>query len=704
MALPAPPLPTTYGALCTDPAITTSWTNDVGKNKLRSIYSNWSTTPDGGTLPLNAEELIDEVTLDMSLGFNGGILVFVSSTAHPEGTARVLHGLRKHARRDEHRGDYFAYVGDVHGQDIETSKFDVDLLSVGDATRVQTNLDDHINSFAADPTLLQAPQPAANAGGSRSKDTRGSMFVPSLLLPMLLGNNVVTPRMALLGLTDMIRTHGIQAECEVLLQFLTLATTKVGPAVDDHPDCIQAPLGSFGGTIVTSSRREEVLYQDLPVLRPQTGTRDPTLHGLLGAMRDVRDGVLQDMQDRREDRSTKKATKTIAEKWNERTVDRLCKMCAVVSAEDLPPLYHELAGHKQGDGTARSVLQDAVEAAAGHLGVPHVPVMTTQHSTSLNGWVFYGPSIQSLGEGLLPFSVIPPNQVSATAVAAIQAAHHQNMDYNTVMTGSTSITSGDASKLRTAKGYIPANFEEMIVQVTAYTAVLGALLGVNHPNVTEHKAAVDALVQEQALLKSFVTASHGSKLGAATVTYYFQVRHRKWFQDQWRATATLPAPKLVEGFDTFAHTYTTHWLPKTDHVDLLQRLSRPIAIVTDDKSSQGSGGISGTGSQKGGSGKGGGNNGESEGKKERKRVSNRNRDARVMGETPLARKIRKEDVGAPLRRMNNVPPSTSSGKTRCLSWHLKGKCFDDCPRKDDHIVLPTEDADNLVEWCTKAYP
>jgi hypothetical protein len=88
---------------------------------------------------------------------------------------------------------------------------------------------------------------------------------------------------------------------------------------------------------------------------------------------------------------------------------------------------------------------------------------------------------------------------------------------------------------------------------------------------------------------------------------------------------------------------------------------------------------------------------------ERKRVSNRNRDPRVMGETPLAKQIRLDAIADALARAGS-PPATTNGKTRCLSWHLKGKCYNDCARKADHVVLPIEDADTLVEWCSIAYP
>ena len=95
-----------------------------------------------------------------------------------------------------------------------------------------------------------------------------------------------------------------------------------------------------------------------------------------------------------------------------------------------------------------------------------------------------------------------------------------------VMTGSTSITTKDTQRLRSSKGYIPANFEEMAVQLTVYTCALRALLGVAHPNVLEHQLAIKKLALNQTLLKQFANTEFGCKLEAAKIVYYFQLHHR----------------------------------------------------------------------------------------------------------------------------------------------------------------------------------
>ena len=161
------------------------------------------------------------------------------------------------------------------------------------------------------------------------------------------------------------------------------------------------------------------MYTQLPSLKPTPNGKDPALHRLLGAMREVKDGVLNDLTDSRIDRTKRKAVKGNKQRWSDKTVHRICKMCGVNQSEDLSLLYHELAGHKKTNGTVCSLLHDAVKKTSNAVGIQQVPMVTVQHATALTGCMFFGAGNQSIGEGLIPSSAVPPNQVSPTAIAAI---------------------------------------------------------------------------------------------------------------------------------------------------------------------------------------------------------------------------------------------------------------------------------------------
>lgn len=704
------PPPTNYAALCMDPRTMGLGPPAIYHDHIRDVYSRWSLDV---MTPLDADDLFKEILFDLgSSKMVGGVLSFVATTAHPEGVARVVHNIREFRGSGQHRKTTFGYVGDVHEFDIEVVKFTKNVLNAVGPVSVHSDIDAHMAQLNAivpgDPKLAGPYDHVLDPATYDEIETRGGMYLPATLIPYVIGDENLPSGKAVEVLMAAMRAQNLEAVCEDLIQYLKYVSTYRQPAViggaSRYPDSVQAKAGDAfgGGRDVYLNRRQEILYVQLPTLALASTGSDP-MERVVAPLNEIRDAHLAAVHDARVHRAGVHARKTVAQKWNDRTVDRICRMCQEADTDDLPPLYSEWAAMKKTDGTLRALLQDAVESAATTLHIPHCPTVTVQHATALNGWVFCGAGDQSLGEGLMPFSVVPPNQVSVGAVAAIQAAHNQNMDYNTVMTGSTSITSEDAQKLRSAKGYIPSNFEEMIVQLQSYACLLGAILGTGHPNVVEHLGAVNTLIVNQALLKQFVSAEHGVKLGAATIVYYFHLRHRNWFTEQWKLTTltSLPPPSLKAGFDTFASSYTTTWLPKTSHVDLLQRLARPPATQVRPPAAQAPAPSAAPRAASTGGGNGATSTRTST--TERVRVSNRNRDPRFMGETPLARKIRSCLIADALDRAGD-PPQTSSNTPRCLSWHLKGKCFDQCPRTDDHVVLPTEDADTLHEWCQRAYP
>ena len=93
--------------------------------------------------------------------------------------------------------------------------------------------------------------------------------------------------------------------------------------------------------------------------------------------------------------------------------------------------------------------------------------------------------------------------------------------------------------------------------------------------------------------------------------------------------------------------------------------------------------------------------------REAKRVRNANRDPRYVGNSPLAIMIKQRPIRDAIPRADAPVPvyraSDGAEKPRCLSWHLKGVCMEDCERADDHIPLDQAQVDALHAWCSPAY-
>ncbi|CAJ1946534.1 unnamed protein product [Cylindrotheca closterium] len=58
------------------------------------------------------------------------------------------------------------------------------------------------------------------------------------------------------------------------------------------------------------------------------------------------------------------------------------------------------------------------------------------------------------------------------------------------------------------------------------------------------------------------------------------------------------------------------------------------------------------------------------------------------------------------QKAGSPPPEITHNGTKvqmCVGYHVKGKCWEKCPRAADHVAHSAQDTAKLVEWCKKAY-
>ena len=177
-------------------------------------------------------------------------------------------------------------MDDVEGIDADVVEVS-DMIMAPTAAIGTDSVDQQLALFSADEGTYLVPSGAA--ANRRQVSTRGSMFIPAPLLPLVLGHNL-TARETLFVLVPAIRSLGLEEACEPLLDFLLVATAAV--ALDDdededlaQPETVQAVVGTTPPLMsaVLRARRREVMYRDLPVLEPTTHTaRNPALGGNQG--------------------------------------------------------------------------------------------------------------------------------------------------------------------------------------------------------------------------------------------------------------------------------------------------------------------------------------------------------------------------------------------------------------------------------------
>ena len=680
-----PPLMTTYQELCSNPD-----RNPLGEGPglieaIEQQYLPWA-------IGQVRRDLLDNVLMDTGIELTGGIGVMVDDDDHMGGTLQVLHSIYKHTGLDTHRGKFFATIGDIQGIDAEIVEFKEELLDATLQVVVAADPARHSAIFEGDEAMKLAPATATEGADTRKIKVRKSTFIPFSLLPFVLDKNL-TPRQAYETLVPVIQAQGLEQVCQPLLDFLIASSTRRhGLAAGDNSVTVTvrdtAGVSPARLLPVIRERRDRLLFVHLPDLKPQPGIRsDPALLGIMSAMKDISAVTKEDTDDRRVDRERTARPKTIEEKWPA-YAGRLCKLCGASSWEDLPAYWHDAAAHKKGDGvTPRSLLQDQVDLAANELGVPP-PLVTVQHTTTVTNWLFSGSTEFNLGGGLLPFTVTPPGAVSINAMGRHEQDHEDTADYTLVMGTNSSMTAADARSLRGNNTYVPMDMEEAESMLESYTALLGATLGVNHPNVISHQRSLKEYRSVRPHLKKILSDRLGPRLASATIVYYYHVKHRYWFKRQWdiAVTQTLPPPDLSHAFKTFAEGYNLSWLPNTDHVDVLSKLARPKEVPP-------------PGTPRGRPLPGAAAQVTPEpGTPQRTRVRNNNRDPRLFDSSPLAVKLKAIRIKDLIARSPD-PPLITGGEERCLTWHLKGACYDDCYRSADHVAMSKPDKDKLFAWA-----
>ena len=687
-----------YRSLSEDPTeIPIGTDNDVA-DWVVGLYTPWNVGVPNFITP---ELLREEIYMDLGVKFCGCIGVMVDKPGQPGGVLQVLHGVAKHTPRDAQRGKTYAYVDDVRGIDVNIVELNLGLLERTTPHRVADTVDTQLELFANDEAFNLVPAHDDAALRTRLVTTRKSMLIPFPLVQYVIGRNL-SPKEALTTLVPVVRSLDLELACAPLFDFLLVASTGTADA-PFKPLTVQPSIGNApeDHTAVAAPRRDLILYPQLPSLRQRGDQRsDPALLSIANSIRESRNANLDDLADRRHEREQAKKVRTVEERWPDQ-YDQLLKLCDAETPEQLPDYWHGAAAWKKGSGsTVRSILQDATELAAQELRVTK-PLITVQHANTVQNFLFEGTTESNLGTGLLPFTVTPPGAVSLEASIRHDQDYEQTADYTTIMDSNTIMTATDARALRGGGTYVPCDVDEAEIILESYGALLGAVLGVKHAVITSHFAALEAYKHVRLHLKKRMTDVYGPKMAAATLLYYFQSRYKDWFRRQWAMsnTATLPPPSLSAGFESYAVSYTLNWLPDTNHLPLLQRLNRLDRPGENLPSGETSGSAGGQSSRRENSA----STDNANPSPARQRVRNRNRDTRLVGQKPIANRIRNTTVREAIEKAGEPPPG--DGVTdRCLSYHLKGSCYADCPRAADHHPLEDDAKEKLYEWCILAYP
>lgn len=680
-----------------------------------SIFSRWTTT--GASVPTAAEVGAYMLT-DFRLPV-GGVGYFVDDDGKSAtGVLKVAHGFQTFAgfpTTRKNRNKVFGYVDDVlEGSDmLSTFELDPAQLEVTGETRCARSPEHHAELLAASPTHTEALGVLAEAlPPLQMLTTRKAMYIPYGLMEYVLGKDL-TGRQAFEILWPVIQSKGWAPHTGPLLEFLMVATTLHDDSLPPRTWNARLGLGDTSAVDVLLERREEVLYRQLPALRPGGPLRGSTGGGgPLGAQGEASVAelaaqmIIMNNHNRaalqaREERQDKAALpKTARDKFGEYMTDKLLHLVDGFAGEDLPRVYHELAARQAGV-SKRVILQEAYDVTAKALNLNRLPASPT-HVLCLDQWDLTGVSADALGTGLLPFSIVPPDAPSAKGQKMLIEEAERARQYD--MSGEAvagAISVADAKRLYNVGGYVPVLWKEAEIQFRLYAIVLGTLLGVKHAVTTNHVAAIRNYDRHSTSLQTAMDIKYGAALAPALFLFHVQLAYRTWFDERFvNDQHDNPVPDLSTGMRQWVTGLRLGWLPEYSSVPALIALAPRVAVRAAAPLPPGRPPAAAN------RGPGAAEPRDTPHLAPADRVQNTNRDPRYIGNSPIALNVKSRPVRTAIAAAGDHPPTVvRGGRTipTCLSWHLRGMCSADCQRLADHVPNTEEEKERLWEWTKLAY-
>jgi len=267
------------------------------------------------------------------------------------------------------------------------------------------------------------------------------------------------------------------------------------------------------------------LHHHLPALIPTTNpiaTNDPRMTVLISQVAEMNDTACLKRVDRRALRAKAELPTSVRERFQDHTTDKLLRLTEVQHDEDLPSIYHELAAQKKGM-SKRLILQHAFDITRKALNLNQL-LASPSHIINMESWDWFGTSVEALGTGMLPFSIIPPDAPSKEAQNAVakdlDRARQHDMSGENVQ---GAMSPSDAKKFYNTKGHVPRKWAKAEIQTELHAVMLGTVLGSAHSVTTAYVAAFTRHQHIRVRLNSAMHTEFGSKVAPALLVFYFQL-------------------------------------------------------------------------------------------------------------------------------------------------------------------------------------
>ncbi len=325
------------------------------------------------------------------------------------------------------------------------------------------------------------------------------------------------------------------------------------------------------------------------------------------------------------------------------------------SMADLPPLLIELGANKKKSDdplTIQTHIDDragAADSVGNEYAKPQVSTGIIKHMRSY-AWASVGNDIT---EGITPFNIFFSNEPAA------KAAREKVDQLSTVESGQSAMSHQDAAVFTKKDVVFPVDLYACTQRLQAHSVMVDLMLGVTHPFSVAYRAC---LVNLPSLMLNTLTSHYGQRdalLLGVRIMYWITQHFLYYLSELKLGRAGVQLPDFA-GLERSVNVKTVeNFVPQL-----------PTGWVEYQSGSR-SGASTGTNTPKG------------------ERVTNIHyvdsikKRWKESGHSTMAEMIRAKPADS------TVPIPKIGNEDACLSYHVKGSCFSNCPRKASHKHIGT---------------